>query len=136
MTAPRIREIDGEDDWAFIRKAWRETFQYGSLAVDGADKPHYFDEMSRLFAAIVPGASGRVACDPTDDDVRVGFVCFTDETLHYVYVQKDFRRMGVARDLLDGLPIKAYSFTTLQCVKRLKPRDRGWAFKPCFTYGS
>lgn len=131
----KIRDAD-ENDWPFMRKAWRETFQYGSLAVDGADKEHYFAEMTRLFAAIVPHASARIACDATDDDVRVGFACWTGDTLHYVYVQRDFRGARIVPDLLDSLPIKAYSFTTLQCVKRLKPLVRGWAFKPRFTYGS
>ncbi len=136
MTQPVTVRDAAEADLAFIRKAWRETFQFGSLAVDGADKSHYFDEMTRLFAAIVPGASARIACDATDDDVRVGFACWTDDVLHYVYVQRDFRGHGLVRDLLEGLPIKAYSFTTLQFVKRIKPLVRGWAYKPRFTYGS
>jgi GNAT superfamily N-acetyltransferase len=131
----KIRDAD-ESDWNYMRKAWRETFQYGSLAVDGADKSHYFDEMTRLFAAIVPTASARIACDPTDDDVRVGFACWTGDVLHYIYVQRDFRGHALAPAMLEGLPIKAYSFTTLQFVKRLKPLLRGWAFKPRFTYGS
>lgn len=136
MTEPvKIRDAN-ETDWGFMRKAWRETFQYGSLAVDGADKAHYFDEMTRLFAVIVPYASARIACDASDDDNRVGFACWTDEVLHYVYVMKDFRGHGIVPALLENLPIKAYSFTTLQCVKRLKPLVRGWAFKPRFTYGS
>ena len=131
----KIRDVT-EVDWSFIRKAWRETFQHGSLTVLGADKEHYFEEMTRLFAAIVPHASARIACDSSDDDVRVGFACWTGEVLHYVYVQRDFRGNGIVPDLLDNLAIKAYSFTTFQCVKRLKPLVRGWAFKPRFTYGS
>ncbi len=136
MTQPVKIRGAVEGDMNFMRKAWRETFQYGSLAVDGADKTHYFDEMTRLFAAIVPHASARVACDATDDDVRVGFACWTDHVLHYVYVQRDFRGHGLVAALLEDLPIKAYSFTTLQFVKRIKPLNRGWAFRPRFTYGS
>ncbi len=125
-----------EADWDFMRKAWRETFQFGSLAVDGADKAHYFAEMTRLFAAIAPMASARIASDPEDDDVRIGFACFQGDTLYYVYVMKDFRGHGIAAALLEGVPIKAHAFTTLQFVKRIRPRDRGWAFKPRFTYES
>lgn len=132
----KVRDAEGVDDLAFIRKAWRETFQFGSLAVDGAEKQHYFDEMTRLFAVLLPAASARIACDPEDDENRIGFVCWTDDVLHYVYVMRDFRQMDVAPALLEGLPVKAYSFTTLQCVKRLKPLVRGWVFKPRFTYGS
>ena len=137
MKAPPVKVRDATAaDWDFIRKAWRDTFQYGSLAVDGADKTHYFDEMTRLFAAIAPHASARIACDPKDDDSRLGFVCYAKTVLHYVYVIKDFRRDGIVPLLLDALPINAYSFSTLQFVKRVKPLDRKWQFRPRFTYGS
>ena len=132
---PRIRDANALD-WDFMRKSWRETFRTGGAAVHGANKEHYADEMRRLFAAIMPGASARIACDPEDDDVRIGFAAWAGPVLYYVYVDQSFRRMKIAADLLDGVPIKRYSFTTDQGVRRLKPSVRGWAFAPRFTFGS
>jgi len=141
VSGPPVKIRDATPaDWDFMRPAWADTFRRGSLAVDGANESHYYAEMGRLFAAILPGASARIACDPNDDDVRLGFACYTKTVLHYVYVLKtkelDFRREGVAPMLLDALPINAYSFSTLQFVKRIKPRDRGWQFRPRFTYSA
>lgn len=105
-------------------------------AVQGSDRQHYFEEMTRLFSAIVPAASARLACDVTDDDVRIGFVCYTGETLQYAYVLQDFRVHGLVPLMLEGVPIKQFSFKTPQGERRLKPDARGWLFKPSFTLGS
>ena len=135
MSGPlRIRDAD-ETDWGFIRKAWRESYMRAP-AVQGAGKQQYFDEMTRLFAAIVPTAGARMAVDASDDDNRIGFACYTGTILHYVYVLQDFRGNGLVPLMLEGLPIKHFSFKTIQGERRLKPRDRAWVFKPSFTFGS
>ncbi len=137
MNSPPAKVRDAEDyDWPFMRKAWSETFLSGSPAVQGADRQLYFDEMTRLFAAIVPTARARIACDPEDDRNQLGFACYTGTILYFVYVLQDFRRNGLVPMMLEGLPIKHYSFKTAQGVRRLKPHDRALVFKPCFTFGS
>ncbi len=140
---PPIRVRDATlDDWDFIRRAWRDTFRLGGPAVQGADKAHYHAEMDRLFAAIVPTAKARLACDPSDDDVRLGFVCYSGSTLHYAYVcgdlrtGLDFRRNGIVPAMLHAVPITAFSFATNLGVKRVKPLERGWKYLPRFTFGA
>jgi hypothetical protein len=122
-------------DWDFMRKAWRATFLIGGPAVQGADKQLYFDEMTKVFAAILPTAQATIACDPEDDANQLGFACYTSTTLHFVYVLQDFRRNGIVPMLLGGLSLRHYSFKTSQGVRRMKPRDHGLVFKPCFTFG-
>jgi hypothetical protein len=129
----KIRDATAAD-WPFMATAWRSSFFNLGWGVRGADKQHYFDEMTRLFAAIAPTASARIACDPTDDGVQIGFACYTGTKLHFVYVMQDFRREGLVPSMLEGLPIKHYTFMTTPGVKRLKPADRGWQFTPCFTF--
>ena len=137
MKSPPVNVREAvESDWDFMRKAWRATFLLGGPAVQGASKQHYFDEMTRLFAAIVPTAGARIACDPEDDSNQIGFACYTGTVLHYVYVEQNFRREGVVPKMLDGLPIKHFSFKTNQGVRRLKPAEHGLLYKPCFTFGS
>lgn len=120
-------------DWDFIRKSWRATFLNGGPAVQGADKQHFFDEMTRVFAAICPTAEARMACDPEDADNVLGFAVYTGPELHFVYVLQDFRRMGFVPRLLSDLNITRYTFSTIQGVRRLRPLERGWAFTPRFT---
>lgn len=131
MTLPvAIRDAEGEDDFSFIRKAWRATYLLAGPAVQGSDKDHYFAEMSRFFAAVMPHARARMAVDHQDTDNRLGFAVYEGDALWFVYLLQDFRRLGIVPALLDGLSIKRYNVTTSQGVRRLKPRERGWIFTP------
>ena len=118
------------EDMAFISNAWIWSYYEGTPAFRGiADKDHFRLEMTKTIRRICDNAEVRVACDPSDEDTLVGFCAFGLGTLHYVYVKRDFRGMGVARTLLEGVPIKAYSFRTANA----KPRA-GWRFTPRFTW--
>lgn len=130
MTLPTIHDADGEEDWQFIKRAWRATYLTGGLAVQGSDREHYFAEMGRLFAAVMPTARARIACDPADRDNRLGFVVYEGDAAWFVYVLQDFRRMGIVPALVDGLGLTSYRLSTIQGVRRLRPRDHGLTFKP------
>lgn len=117
---------------AFIIDAWKRSFE-GAPAVRGADREHYRVEMTRAIRRLCERATVRVACDPNDEDTLVGFCAFTSPDpdhaeLHYAYVKKDFRGIGVMRELTNGVPITAFTFKT--------PDFRApasWRFTPRFT---
>ncbi len=131
MSPPvKVRPAEGVDDFDFIRKAWRATYRLGGPAVQNADKDHYFAEMTRLFSTIMPTARAVMGCDPADADNRLAFAVYEGDALWFVYVLQDFRRMGIAPALLDGLGIKRYNQSTIQGVRRLRPTLRGWKYTP------
>lgn len=136
MTLPFGVRDATEEDRGYIENAWRATMLAMSPAVQGADPAHYHSEMSRVLSRLMPtlpGNSVRVAHDPKDENNLVGFIAATKHELHYLYVGGDFRKLGVAPLLLDGLKISCYTFSTPPGVRRLKPRERGWKFCPRFT---
>ena len=133
MKLPIVLRPGAASDLAYVCDSWRTTFHLGYGAL-GSERKHYHQEISRLFERILPKASVRIACDPTDPDVIVGFAVFTDTELHYAFVRKDFRRMGVATALLADLPIRSFTFLTRKGEEALKPRARGWAFTPRWTF--
>jgi len=122
----RVRE-GRETDKAFVMDAWRRSFE-DAPAVRGADRVHFRSEMERTIGRLFRTATVRVACDPADEDTIVGFAVFTGPELHYVYVKQAFRKMGIARQLLEGLGIKAYTFRS----NHARP-VQGWQFTPRFT---
>lgn len=128
----RIR-IAKEADLPFIVHSWKCSYE-NAPAVRGADRNHYRNEMERTVRRLCSRATVRIACDPTDEDTIVGFCAFSQPAanasaeLHYIYVKKDFRGMGYARDLLKGVPVTSYTFIT----PNVRPRA-GWAFTPRFT---
>ena len=127
----RIR-IAKPGDMVFVIDAWKRSYE-GAAAVKGADREHYRIEMTRAINRLCDRAEVRVASDPLDEDTLVGFAAFTRSAsgaaeLHYVYVKRDFRQMGIARDLLEGVPVTAYTFRTPIWRAR-----SGWAYTPRFT---
>ena len=105
----RIR-LAKPDDMAFVVDAWKRSYE-GAPAVKGADREHYRIEMTRAIRRLCDRAEVRVACDPADEDTLVGFAAFTRSAsgaaeLHYIYVKKDFRGHGIARDLLEGVRVQ------------------------------
>ncbi len=124
-----------ESDHAFIADSWRRSFE-GAPSVHGADREHYKHEMTRLIRSLLQakGTTTYVACDQEDDDVLLGFACFSERELHYVYVRADFRQMGIAKSLLGmSAEIAQYTFRTLMGERRLHARERGWKYTPRFT---
>ena len=134
MTAPPvlIREA-GADDFGFLVDTWRRSFSEGdSSALHAFDRDVYFRLMARHIKALSrePGAVCVVACDPGDPDTVVGFAMLTGTELQYVYVRASFRKMGIARLLLEGRDVKTYAFKTRQGLGRLRPEARGWTYAP------
>ncbi len=132
------------DDAPFIVNAWSRSYEHAA-GVAGADPNHYKLEMALMIGRVLRRCSVRIAYDSAAQagaDI-VGFACFTGDSgktveLHYVYVRGgertvSLRRLGLARMLLHGLPIKSYTFRTAAFEQRFKPRQRGWAFTPRFT---
>jgi GNAT superfamily N-acetyltransferase len=122
----RIR-LAKPDDMAFVIDAWRRSYE-DAPAVRGAEREWYRIEMTRAIRRLCDKAEVRVACDPEDEDTMVGFVAFTGDELHYAYTKKDFRGMGVSRQLLEGVPITAYTFRS----NNARP-PQGWRYTPRFT---
>jgi hypothetical protein len=91
--------------------------------------------MARVFAALMPHASGRVALADDDEFDRLGFAIYSGPTLYFVYVAEKLRGEGIVPEMLEGLSIERYAFTTYMGERRLKPADRGWRFCPRFTLG-
>lgn len=120
-------------DTAFIMDAWKRSFE-GAPAVRHADREHYRTEMERTIGRVCAGSTVLVACDSSDEDTLVGFASYSARpshhgvALHYIYVKRDFRGMGIAKRLLRDVPVTAYTFLT---ATARPPRE--WAYTPRFT---
>lgn len=105
-----VREATA-DDFALIVDAWLtscrnlEPWRW----VDGKT---YFDRHRVLVNTLIQHDKGLVACDPDEPSVVYGFVVYelTERiaVIDYVYVKKDFRGFGIAKELIkraiDGRP--------------------------------
>lgn len=81
-----------------------------------------------------PNIDLRIAASEKDDLTVLGWVCTEGEVLHYIYVRKDLRGNGIARDLVGERTIRQYSHKSPRARAWLaagKPSPaNAWAFNP------
>lgn len=90
----------------------------------------YFDEHKLVVAQILARATTVVACNAARPTQVLGFVCFEDGVLHWLFVKQPYRRQGIARHLMrqggyigpDTNPIACSHWTiTAQDISRRWP---------------
>jgi GNAT superfamily N-acetyltransferase len=120
MTAAAMPLRDaGDADHGFILDCWYRSFE-----------SDYFDRARRKLREALGKRKNAsrviLATDPEDTNILLGFAVVEGARLHYVYVRQAMRRLGVARQLLESVPIETYSTPTDMFHRRIRPAERGW----------
>lgn len=93
-------------DRNFIFKSVLQHYRYASPHNKQIPDVIYFDNHHYLIGKVMRYANNvvRVAALQDDPEIVFGFLWgnFDPETIHYVYVKKAFRRMGIARLLYES----------------------------------
>lgn len=114
-----------DDDLRFVRDSWFESYRRGGFAPEiGFDL--FAPGQRNLIAAALkdPFTKVRVAFPLHEPTEILGWVCWHDETVHFVYVKNGYRNMGVATGLLDlHKSAKFYSHQTRAGVQLAKKRQ-------------
>lgn len=74
-----------------------------------------------------PGTEIKIACLVEDNDAILGFSICLGSTLNFVFVKPDWRRIGIATDLIPKEITQVSGFTRVGDIIR---RKRGWTFNP------
>ena len=94
------------DDGPFIYSTWLRGLYYGNDWFRKIDKKSFFDKYRLVVGQLLLKSNVRVAVLEEDPDVIVGYVVYSGHTLHWVYVKKNWRRLGVGRALIpDGIEV-------------------------------
>lgn len=100
------------DDVAFIVGTWIEGYRRGSPWAHRLTNHVFFRHHQPVIALLLARSLSIVACDPGDPRVIYGDLVYEPATpegpaVHWAYVKKAMRRLGVARRLLEasGLPL-------------------------------
>ena len=94
-------------DRNFIFKSVLSHYKHGSPHTRLIADPIFYDAHHYIIGKAMrqEGAFCRMAVLKDDPDVVFGFILgnFDPETVHYIYVKKAFRRMGMARHLVESV---------------------------------
>ena len=97
----QVRPARG-DDLPFVFATWLRSVHASSLFAKRIPRPVFFERHHAAIQRLLDrGAELSVACLKEDDGVVVGYLAREGKLIHFVYVKGPFRRMGVARALLE-----------------------------------
>lgn len=89
-------------DHAFVVSSWARSLH--GMAFRWALEADFNRMQLPLIRSLVVGCSlNVVACVPDDPDTIQGFIVADPTAIHYAFVKFDFRRLGIANELIDHI---------------------------------
>jgi hypothetical protein len=86
-----------------IRSSWLRSYKYGNEYFKLIDNDAYFTKYHNFVSQMLtrPNVKIRLAVLSDDVDVCLGWSVVQDDSiLQYVYVQKDYRKIGIGKSLV------------------------------------
>lgn len=98
------------DDMPFIYSSWLKSYSKHEDSVR-MRKSTYFRYYKKVLDAILMSNKILIACNPDDAGQVYGYIVYNEDAhkelgvtvLHYVYVKYTFRKLGIARYLLNQI---------------------------------
>lgn len=136
MSEVNIRPIE-EDDYAFVYSTWLRSYRFNSVFTRKLTNKVYYEwhhkAIERIFGR---GGFCIIACDTSDKNVVFGYIVgertSSGDIIHFIYVKKAFRKLGIMAKLLDSVGFKGGLFThyTEFCDEYLKSHEGIWTYNP------
>lgn len=76
------------------------TLRYGNDLFKLIDKASYFGHYREYIKHLLSRSTMHVRLAILDDGTVAGWCLFQDKTIHYIWVKKEGRRNGIAKDLI------------------------------------
>lgn len=108
-----LRSYEPRDEHFFLSTALRGMY-YALLKDRRPDAKEFFQARGDEFETLLsdPGTTVRVASDAFDSPWIAGYSISKGPELYWIYVRKDFRRRGIGKLLMNGLPIERVRYLT------------------------
>jgi hypothetical protein len=121
----QIRDLR-EEDLPLIYSTWLLGLYHGCEWFGRIKKDSFFRNYKAFLEKRLLSCQVKVASLTEDPDVILGYVCYRENVLDWIFVKKAWRKMGIAKMLL---PQGVTKVTHLTKVGRsIKPKE--WDFDP------
>lgn len=91
-----------EQDTNFILSTWLKGALHGNSFFSLIPRDTFFENYERVIKAIIERAETRIATLPDDPNIILGYSVTEPGIIHWVYVKKAWRKMGIAKTLTQG----------------------------------
>lgn len=96
-----------ESDRDYVTRSILFSFLHGSKECQRINKDSYMQAHNITVNKLLDSCDCLVICDPVDEDLIYGFVIYENlkhyDILHYIYVRKDFRHLGLVKEMIDAI---------------------------------
>lgn len=105
MIEIKIR-IGLESDIDYVFSAWKKVMR--AATPRKCPNEIFFPYQQQVISNILmnPNVKTLIACNQEDEDQIYGFIVGNADILHFIYTKQIFRRLGIAKKLLDALAPK------------------------------
>lgn len=116
-----------------IFSKWLRSLRFGNNLFKKMDSDEYYKNYHKYIENLLakPDAAIRIAVLTDDHDVVLGFAVGREDVLDYIYVQKEFRKIGVAKQLFPDW-ITTFTHITLIAIDawNTNPKLKHLKFNP------
>lgn len=126
MTAGLTTRAFEPTDESFIYSTWLRGLYYGNEWFRKIDKQSFFDKYRLVIQHLLATSTIKVICLEDAPDVIAGYVVYSGTKLHWVYVKKSWRGIGLGRELVPT-DIESVTHLTEKAAKKKNPL---WRFDP------
>lgn len=139
---PVLMRLGSQGDIPLITNSWLTSFRDGP-AVQSCPNRLYFANQHKIMEALIPRSTIIVCCNEEDHDQILGWACFEKQeraiVLHYLYVKNHFRRLGLAKQimdiLLDSEDVSTVFYThRTPVVDRIRLDRTRWIYNPFLVW--
>ena len=86
-------------DINFILSTMLKGLYYGSEFWQLVDQEAFFKNYEPFIKSLMLRSDIKVACLADDEDVILGYSMYKNEAIHFIFVKKSYRKLGLARSL-------------------------------------
>lgn len=94
-----IIRLGRPEDRPLIYATWLRGLYYGNKYYKTIDQSAYFATYPKVLEHLLNNSSVQVACLSSDPDVVLGYVVYKGDTVHWIYVKRAWRGLGIAKSL-------------------------------------
>lgn len=118
-------------DLNFIFATLLKSYRYSNPQARTIPPWDYYKHGSREWQlCLEKGAKIVVACDESDEELIVGFMIYTKNVLHYIYVKAAFRRAGIAKDMFAKIRADYFTHWTVDGGNILDAKPMSLIYNP------
>lgn len=119
-------------DMAFVLATWLRGLKFGNSWYKLINTEIYYDFYHKVLENLLlrPKVIIKIACLKEDPQIILGYSVYDDSKLHWVYVKKAWREIGIAKSLF---PVNIKVITHLTEIgKAIFLKNKDWIFNPFF----